>query len=154
MKKVIFSGLVLLFVAIVTYAFYFKPTTMMLHHGWTRVAPPNSPMAGYFELHNHSDSDYSLIGASSSDFDHVMIHRSFEEGGVVKMAHIDEVKIKQGGNISFKPGGFHLMLMGRKREFERGDKISMALHFKSNSEMKVELEVKSTDESKHDHSSH
>ncbi|NKB76761.1 MAG: copper chaperone PCu(A)C [Gammaproteobacteria bacterium] len=154
MKKAVFSFLALLLAVITLYGFYFKPNTMMIHHGWARSAPPNSPMAGYFELHNHSDQDYHLVGASSDDFATVMVHRSYEESGVAKMSHVDEVAIQQGENLDFAPGGFHLMLMKRNRDFEIGDKTSVVLRFKNGSEMHTDLEVKAMDGKKHNHSDH
>ena len=154
MRKTVFSVLLLLVVVGVLFAYYSRPTTMLASDGWTRVAPPGSPMAGYFELHNHSDSDYFLVSASSADFGHVMVHRSFEEGGIVKMEHIDAVEVAKGKNVVFEPGGFHLMLMQRNREFNVGDQSRVVLHFKGGEKMELDLDVADVNGQAHGHSNH
>ena len=41
-----------------------------------------------------------------------------------------------------KPGSYHVMMMGLKKELKEGDKISFTLKFKNAGELKIEAPVK------------
>ena len=125
---------------------------------WIRMAPPGSPMAGYFNLTNHGSDDIKLVKASSGDFAHTMIHRSFMDGEIMKMEHVDAIELTPGKSTEFKPGGYHLMLMKPGKTLAAHDKVNVNLEFSDGSTMVVEFMVKSLEESMKmdstDHSGH
>lgn len=94
-----------------------------------RLLPGDLPAAGYFTLTNTGSEPVVLNGAQSDVFDQIMIHRSIQENGMAKMQHIDQVQVPASGDLAFAPGGYHLMLMQRKKPLALGDQIAVTLQF-------------------------
>jgi copper(I)-binding protein len=94
-----------------------------------RLVPGNAPMAGYFELGNNTENRIHLVSARSDAFRGIMIHRTRTVDGQARMEHQDRVSVSSGQTVSFEPGGLHLMLMNRQREFEIGDEVDIVLVF-------------------------
>lgn len=59
------------------------------------------------------------------------------------MRHYDELTIPAGQSLEFKPGDFHLMLMGPQTALETDDEIIITLYFKHGNESK-KLDIKMT----------
>lgn len=74
--------------------------------------PGKTVSAGYFELHNHSSADITIIGASADAGSSVEIHRTRRQGDQVRMERIRRLPVAAGSSVSFAPGGLHLMLFG------------------------------------------
>jgi len=118
-------------------------TKVGVKDAWINEAPPGaSAMAGYMTLHNPSTQARALVGAKSAGFAMVMMHRTEMEGGMAKMVHQEEVDLPAGGEVSFAPGGYHLMLMRPREAYKAGDKVEITLLFKNGSQMPVQFEVR------------
>lgn len=95
-----------------------------------RLVPGGAPMAGYFEIANHTDAPVRLVSARSDAFGHVMIHRTVVSDTSARMEHQgDGVLVGPGESVAFEPKGLHLMLMRAAREFEVGDAVDIVLGF-------------------------
>ncbi|MDN6298376.1 MAG: copper chaperone PCu(A)C [Halomonas sp.] len=106
-----------------------------------RLLPGDLPGAGYFTLHNTSDSAVTLTGASSKAFDKVMMHVSTEEGGMAQMHAVDKVDIASGESVSFAPKRHHLMFMQRTQALKVGDSIDVTFTFKAHTPLPVTFDV-------------
>ena len=114
-----------------------------IHDAWVRETPPNATvMAAYLTLHNHSAKTFTLVSASSPDFQRVEMHRTEEQDGMTKMLPVSRVMLSTNGSVSFQPGGMHLMLMKPKKRFKSGDSISLTLFFTDESSLKISVPVK------------
>ncbi len=114
-----------------------------IENSWIREAPPTlKVLAGYLTIHNHGEQDLTLICAQSSKFADVMFHKTSVVEEVAKMQHVDEIKIPAGESFSLSPGGFHLMLMGRKTPLKAGDEVDLTLTFKEIDDKKIITTVK------------
>lgn len=82
-------------------------------------------------LKNLGKTERHLVEVSAHGFDKVMLHRTVVEGGIAKMVHQNEVTIPSGGRLEFKPGDYHLMLMGPEKRFVAGEQIDMLLKFRN-----------------------
>lgn len=101
---------------------------VVIEHARIRLTPAGAPMAGYFELHNHSGQELRILGATSPDFAEIMLHRTVTEDGRSRMEHQhDGVQVPAGGVVRFEPGGLHLMLMNAKRPLAVGDQVELRL---------------------------
>jgi hypothetical protein len=58
------------------------------------------------------------------------------------MSPVDSVDIPAGGELAFKPGSYHVMLMGLKQELKTGDKVTLTLNFEKAGPVTVECEVR------------
>jgi copper(I)-binding protein len=96
---------------------------------WMRLIIKSRPAAGYFTLHNGTGKAVDLTGASSSACGMVMLHQSKEENGMAEMAHVNGVKVPAGGEITFAPGGYHLMCMHPQSSMAVGKNVPVTLKF-------------------------
>jgi copper(I)-binding protein len=103
--------------------------TMDITAGWVREAPPTSRvLAAYMQISNLTDSDLTITGITSPDFDAVDLHRTVVEDGVARMLPVPELTIPAGGSIALEPGGLHLMLFEPARPLQQGDSVTLVLH--------------------------
>ena len=150
-RRFIQAGLLLILFPVVGWA----NDGLHIKDPWVRMAPPGSPMAGYFVLMNHSSSVVELVGAEASEFGDTMIHQTRMEGELMKMEHVDAVEIKTGEQQAFKPGGYHLLFMKPKNSLQAGDNVTVTLKFSDGSSKDIEFSVKSIEESMEmDHTDH
>ena len=62
-------------------------------------------------------------------------------GGVMSMARQSRITIPAGGQVTFGPGAYHLMLIGLTRTLKAGDSIPATLSFASGARLKVAFAV-------------
>lgn len=116
---------------------------MEIHDAWVRETPPNAEvMAAYLTLHNHSAKTFTLVSASSPDFERVEMHRTEQLDGMTKMLPVSRVMLSTNGSATFQPGGMHLMLIKPKKHLKSGDAILLTLFFTDESSLKISVPVK------------
>lgn len=142
MKNVI-RNVVGLFVLVLCSTVMAADKGMVVENAWVREAPPGvTALAGYMTIDNPTAKEVVLVGASSSDFKNVMLHRTIVEDGVAKMVHQMKITIPAKGKLTFEPNGYHVMLMGPKHTLKAGDKVEITLKFKGGKSIKVVYEVR------------
>ena len=120
----------------------FEANGIEVDHPWARPTPPVQPInsAVYLTVYNRRDTDIHLIGASTSISEHVSLHRSQTENGMMTMRPLpDGLVVEAGKTAVFEPGGLHIMLKDLDQPLQEGDRFPLALSFE-NGEV-VELEV-------------
>lgn len=116
---------------------------VMVKNPWIREAPPSAmALGGFMVLQNMTDREVVLVGASSPDFSSVMLHRTIMDGGMSKMVHQKLIKVPAQGEVTFQPGGYHLMLMSPKHAIKAGDKIEITLKFRDGTTLPATFEVR------------
>lgn len=100
-----------------------------VHDAWIRHIPGDRPVAGYFVVENKGNIDRELVSASSIGFGIIEIHESIEQDGTASMRPVESVTVPAVGRVEFQPGGYHLMMMQRKRDLRVGDVIPVTLEF-------------------------
>ena len=117
--------------------------SVSVRDAWVRESPPGvAMMAGYMALRNNTTRSQVLVGASSSGFASVMIHRTIVKDGVAGMAHASQVELAPTASLIFAPGGYHLMLMNPKRTLRAGDRVDINLEFRGGLVLPVAFEVR------------
>jgi copper(I)-binding protein len=106
-----------------------------------RWLPGELPMAGYFSITSHASTPLQLVGAASHAFGQVMLHRSLHDGGVARMVPVEGVDLAPGRTVVFEPGGYHLMLIHRKKTLRPGDEVPVTLRFGNGETLKVPFRV-------------
>lgn len=94
---------------------------------WAR-ASVGSNGAAFITVFNGGAPD-RLVGVTSPAAPDVMLHRSFEEGGMMKMEHVPALSIDAGQRVEMKPGGMHIMLVNLKQPLKKGDQLPLSLRF-------------------------
>ncbi len=99
-----------------------------VQNAWIREAPPNvTTMVGYLTLHNNTSENYTLTCAKSDYFKGIEFHRTVIKDDMASMHHHNTLAIPPFGSLVFKPGDYHLMLMGPRTGFKAGDELMVTL---------------------------
>jgi hypothetical protein len=70
-----------------------------------------------------------------------MLHRSLHKGSEARMVHVEALDLAPGQTVVFKPGGYHLMLMHRKRALQPGEEVPVTLRFGDGETLEVPFRV-------------
>jgi copper(I)-binding protein len=110
---------------------------------WARPAPARGNTAAYFTITAASSQAEALLSASSPAADMVQVHEvSTDASGMTGMHPIDRLDIAAGTSITLKPGGYHLMVMGLKRELAVGGTIELDLVFEHAGKVVIQAEIR------------
>lgn len=112
---------------------------------WARASAQGGNSAVYFVIQNHNADADELIGAASDVAGAVEVHESKMEGDVMMMNHVESVALEPSGKVEFKPGGYHVMLIGLKHDLKAGDEIEVTLQFRTHPAITVKTIVKDAD---------
>ena len=92
------------------------------------AAVPGRPAAGYFDL-PAADRDDVLLSVTSPQAGRVEMHESMINGNMSSMRPLDRVPVRAGQQLSFAPGGRHLMLYDLAPTVRAGGEMIFVLHF-------------------------
>lgn len=110
---------------------------------WSRPAAAGQTGAVYFIINNPASSADTLLGATSDVAQAVEVHlSSMDANGVMKMTPQEKVVVPARGQVSFKPGGLHVMLIGLRQELKPGDKFLVTLRFEKAGDRTIEAVVR------------
>lgn len=115
-----------------------------IHNAWVRPTAQGQNAAVYFSLHNHTDTDEELLSISSNVTDTIEIHETKVENDVAQMTMLDSLPIAADEEITFGPGGLHVMLVGVQQELVLGEHIGIILHFREHADIVVNVHVENT----------
>lgn len=117
------------------------PSGVSVEQAWIRWLPAGLPAAGYATISNAGDGPVSLTGASSPDYQHVMLHLSRLAEGDSTMVMVDHLDIGAHASKRLAPGGYHLMLTHATRAIKPGDTVPITLTFADGATLKVDFSV-------------
>jgi copper(I)-binding protein len=95
----------------------------------------------YLAMHNQGSETDQLTGASSDAAEGVQLQNGTEV--------VDLIPVDANREFVFIPDGYHVMLIGLKRELRVGDKIEVVLHFRDHEDLKISVPVGETIEHEH-----
>lgn len=100
------------------------------HDYWARAALKDGNGAVYMLLHNHSTEDDALVGVSSDEATAAEMHLSqMNADGIMEMTQQESIPMPVDVDLEFKPGSYHIMLIGLKQDLKAGDEDTLTLHF-------------------------
>jgi hypothetical protein len=95
---------------------------------WARPqADTLRPSAAYFTLRNRGPEPVVLKRASADVARRTELHETRDEGGMMRMVRRDSVVVPARGELVFRPGGLHVMLMRLSRPLAPGDTVRIEL---------------------------
>ena len=116
--------------------------TLHLRDAYIRELPPGQTVsAGYFTLLNTGKAPVALVAGTSDAADRVEIHAHRMSGGAMHMEQLHRVEVPAGGQVQFKPGGLHLMLIDLKRPLHAGDTVTVMLLDEKGGGHRIQLPV-------------
>lgn len=133
----------LVFTAGMVQAQQYQLKDLTIVHPWARpTAGPNKMGAAYLAIKNSGRESDTLESASTPDAKKAEIHETTNANGVMKMRPVEGgLKIAPGQTVEFKPGGYHIMLMGLKQNLKEGEQIPLKLTFAHAGSVDVEVKI-------------
>jgi len=129
------------------------PKGITVREAWIRPTAQGENGAVYFVLQNDSSEQDELIDVSSDLADSVEIHESSMAAGtgVMQMDQVSSVALDAGSEVTFSPGGLHVMLVGIKNVLKVGDVVALTLHFRNHADIPVSVSVAEFAPDEHSH---
>jgi copper(I)-binding protein len=110
---------------------------------WVRPAAADASDAVYFIVRNRNGAPDTLLRARSPGAAAVSFHISRMAGQVMMMRSLGQVTIPANADVTFAPGGLHLMLEALKRSLKIGDRIELTLTFAHAGVVNLSCQVRS-----------
>lgn len=110
-------------------------------HSSTEMGGANS--AAYMVIRNTGAAADRLVAARSDVAKTVEIHTVVEENGMMQMRPVEGgIEIPAGGEVTLKPGGYHVMLIGLTRDMKAGENMQLTLQFEKAGEVPVTAAIR------------
>ena len=124
--------------------------TLVIQNVWIKDNPFNHLItAGYLTIHNTSNSDTKLIAVSSSVAERIEVHQMSMDNDIMKMRPLKDGLIIPANAITYlKPGDFHLMFFGLKKEINPMETHLIELTFQNLGTIAVHALVKPSENGK------
>ena len=121
----------------------YKAGDLAIDHPWSRATPQGAQVAGgYLKITNGGQAADRLIGGSAELASRIEVHEMSMDQGVMKMRELKSgLEVKPGASVELKPGGLHLMFVGLKRPFAKGERVKATLQFEKAGKLDVEFTV-------------
>lgn len=107
---------------------------------WANATPAGATVAGVY-LRVEANAADTLLAATTTVADHVEMHTSGEENGMMRMRPLASVPLAPGQKFDFAPGGAHFMLMGLRQPLPAGLRFPMNLEFQHAGTLTVQVQV-------------
>jgi hypothetical protein len=137
--------LILIIASLILLAGCTKPEAgpaLLVEEAWARPGTAGDNSVVYFTIDNSGGSADQLLGASGEAAESLELHRSqMDEDGVMSMEPQPMVDIPAGGEVVFKPGDYHIMLINLKQALKLDDSFQITLNFKNAGDVTVTVKV-------------
>lgn len=107
---------------------------------WARATVPAAKSSGAF-MRLQSKQDARLVGVRSPVADVAELHRMSMENNRMSMAPVAAIDLPAGKTVELASGGYHVMLMGLKRQLKEGESIPVTLVIESKDSKRTDVEV-------------
>ena len=110
---------------------------------WSRATPSTAPSAGGFlTLTNKGTAPDRLIAIETPAAKQAQLHEMKMDGAVMRMRELENgVALPPGQTVELKPGGYHVMFIGLKAPFVKGQRVPATLVFEKAGRIDVEFQV-------------
>ena len=135
---------VLLLPACFANAHEYKAGELEIAHPWSQELPPNAPtVAAYFVIHNKGKTADRLLSVDSPISGKAELHEHVKQNDLMKMQQVPSVEIPAGGEVSFAPMAYHVMLLELKDRslLSDGKRFALTMHFEKSGDVTVEVAV-------------
>jgi copper(I)-binding protein len=116
---------------------------LKVSHAWTEeVGATSHAIEVYLTITNQGEEADRLV-AVESEFTQPGIFQApvLGEDGTLKVREVEQIEIGAGQQITFQPGGLHIVLNDVKQSLMAGDHFHLDLTFAKAGEVEIEVEV-------------
>ena len=93
---------------------------------WVRATVPQQTASGAF-MQLRSATPARLVAVSSPVAASAELHKMEMTGQMMKMRQVDAIDLPAGEVVNLASGGYHIMLMGLRRQLKEGDTVPLSL---------------------------
>lgn len=93
---------------------------------WVRATVPQQKATGAF-MQLKSDADARLVSVSSPAAGVAEVHEMAVVDNLMTMRRLAGLELPAGRAVELKPGGYHIMLIGLKRQVKEGEEVPLTL---------------------------
>ncbi|MCU1763814.1 copper chaperone PCu(A)C [Pseudomonas sp. 14P_8.1_Bac3] len=125
----------------------YQAGALEIAHPWSQELPPNAPtVAAYFVIHNNGKTADKLLSVDSPIAGIAQLHEHVMQNDLMKMQQVSTVEIPPGGNVTFAPMAYHVMLLELKDRslLSDGKRFPLTLHFEKSGDVTVDVAVQKT----------
>ncbi len=109
---------------------------------FARARPGAAKMGGAFlKITNNNAEDDVVLSAVSSIAKRTELHTHLMKDGVMSMTKLESIPVPAGKSVMFKPGGYHVMMMGLKEKMVKGSHFKVTLTFKNAGDIEIMVPV-------------
>ena len=98
--------------------------------------------AVYAIIRNAGTDTDALVSAWSEEAEAVELHEVQLDAGVARMRPVSRIEVPAGGAAELKPGGYHVMLLGLRRELTSGETVPVLLRFERADSIRLEVPIR------------
>ncbi len=116
--------------------------TIRVENAWARATPGFAKNGGaYFTAVNAGNTADRITGVSADVAARVELHTHLNDNGVMRMRQVEGVDVPAGGTVTFKPGSYHIMLIGLHKPLKKGESFPVTLTFEKAEKQTVTVNV-------------
>ncbi|MHC8346157.1 copper chaperone PCu(A)C [Pseudomonas sp. RT6P73] len=122
----------------------YKAGELEIAHPWSQELPSNAPtVAAYFVIQNPGKTADRLLSVDSPIAGIAQLHEHVMKDDLMKMQQVPNVDIPAGGNVTFAPMAYHVMLLELKDRslLSDGKRFPLTMHFEKAGDVTVEVSV-------------
>ena len=103
---------------------------VQVENAWARATAASAMSGGVFLTVTDTGAPDRLVGASTPVAATAELHETIDDNGVMRMRPVaGGLALETGKPVVLKPGSYHLMLMGLRRQLKPGDNFPISLTF-------------------------
>ncbi len=118
------------------------PKTDTKTSGGMGAMASGSNSAAYMTIRNGGAGADRLLAVQSDVAQSVELHTVEMKDNVMQMRPVEAIDVPANGQVELKPGGYHVMLIGLKRELKTDETITVKLRFEKAGEVDVPARVR------------
>jgi copper(I)-binding protein len=102
---------------------------VQVEDAWARATAAGARSGGIFLTLTDIGAPDRLLGATTPVAATAELHETIDDNGVMRMRPVRALPLETGKPVVLKPGSYHLMLIGLRRQLKPGDSFSVTLTF-------------------------
>jgi len=117
-------------------------TGVKIQNIWARATPGKATSgAAYMTIQNKGSQTDRLMLVRSKVAKRIEIHTHTMDNNVMRMRQVDGVDVLARTSLIFKPGGYHLMLIGLHKPLRKGEHFGVEFVFKRSGILKGMVKI-------------
>ena len=108
---------------------------------WIRATVPQQESTGVF-MHLQSSGDARLVGVSTPVASRSEFHQMDMRGQMMSMQQVDSIDLAAGKGVNLASGGYHIMLIGLKRQLKPGEVVPLTIVVETKDKKREKITLK------------